>query len=178
MEPARRGSTVRILSTTHRQHAFCLLDDVCLMAHWDRPFQDDDFEEYIELMKREARARPPARALNFSPNHAPGLKQRQRIKELTGAVPVPAGMRNALISNSGLVRGAVTAISWFTKNMSLRSFAVDRYREALDWLVEGHALSLHSPVVLAAFEELTAYVGYPPLTTGSAKESSLRAADC
>jgi len=56
-------------------------------------------------------------------------------EEYAQAVRLDAQRRVALVSDSALVRGAITAINWFTKKHVV-AFAPKDVSRALDWLAE------------------------------------------
>ena len=80
-------------------------------------------------------ARERIRSLVLTAGGGPNTKQRQTIRDLLRDTPVPA----AVVSDAPLVRGIVTALSWF--NSAIRSFPFNQgagLRDALKYLgIEG-----------------------------------------
>jgi hypothetical protein len=128
----------------------------------------EGFEEHCDAIARSVRLLGPAKLfLNWSPYFSPTAKQRSLVKEHEVAMGLPQLERLALISDSGVVRGAITALSWLAPSLrNHKAFAPKDVRSALDWLagastydrqtVEG---ALHRGLGLMKSVPLTAAVG-------------------
>jgi hypothetical protein len=73
-------------------------------------------------------ANPPVRVLVLSAGGAPTPAQRHAILDASGG----KGLPQAILTESHIVRGIVTAISWFVKGV--RAFAPSDLQAALDHL--------------------------------------------
>ena len=71
---------------------------------------------------------PPVRVLVWSAGGAPTSAQRHAILDASGG----KGLPQAILSDHQMVRGIVTAISWFVKDV--RAFAPDDLQSALNHL--------------------------------------------
>lgn len=89
------------------------------------PPSDEEWEAVCAFCRAP---NPPVRVLVLSAGGAPTSPQRQKILEASGG----KGLPQAILSESQFVRGVVTAISWFVKDV--RAFAPSDLQSALDYL--------------------------------------------
>ena len=115
--------------------------ELWLAATGDERIADETWREYLELAKASVASHGPFTGLYLLfPRNAPSTSQRNMLTNEYGrAVRIDQQRRVAVISDSAITRGAMTAISWLTSGkIALRAFspsAGDR-RRALDWLGE------------------------------------------
>jgi hypothetical protein len=115
--------------------AWMYFDSLVFIAHRSGPIQAEDFSEYIADMYTHQGI---TGAVVIPGDAAPGPSQRAEIQkwfESTGA-------RVAVVSASLLVRGAVTALSWFS--VPIHSFALNQMDAALHYVelpVQRHAVA-------------------------------------
>jgi hypothetical protein len=91
---------------------------------------DAEWKEYIQLCKKVAddAGFPALRGLSITDGGAPTSTQRALANEFLEGRSAPT----AILSSSSIVRGVVTAMSWF--NPKIKSFAPVRAREALAYI--------------------------------------------
>jgi hypothetical protein len=80
---------------------------------------DEDWSAYLQLCRRKM-ARERLGALAVTAGGGPNSKQRAALQELLRGGPVPG----AVVTDSPVVRGIVTALGWF--NPAIRGFAFNR----------------------------------------------------
>jgi len=100
-----------------------IVDGVLLVVHGHEPPSDEEWEEYLGQVKLVVATGRP-RAIAVTEGGAPSFSQRSQLNRiLRGTRAV-----GAVVSDSGLVRGIVTALSWF--NHGVRSFSPDEFEAA------------------------------------------------
>ena len=106
-----------------------------LVASGWRPIADDAWREYLEASAASVRADGPFDGVLFwAPLHGPSARQRKMLThEFAEAVRLDAQRRVALISESALVRGTITAINWFARK-NFVAFSPNDVRRAFEWL--------------------------------------------
>jgi hypothetical protein len=109
-----------------------------LAASGDRPITDLTWREYLDQAAASVKSAGPFSGLLFwAPKHGPSGSQRRMLtREYAESVRLDAQRHVALVSDSALVRGTITAINWITRSNML-AFAPQGSREALDWLAKG-----------------------------------------
>lgn len=89
---------------------------------------DAPTDEEWEAMLAHYRAHRAPRVIVFTEGGGPNTLQRGRLNDtLAGTV-----VKTAIVSASQVIRGVVTALSWF--NPGIRSFSPDRAAQALSYL--------------------------------------------
>src|SRR5262249_16125686 len=80
---------------------------------------DEEWEAYLAVIKEaiDRLGLENVRAIAVTDGGAPSSAQRNRLNQLLGGRSVPGGV----VTDSALVRGIVTALSWF--NRAVKSFA-------------------------------------------------------
>jgi hypothetical protein len=108
-----------------------------LAATGRRPIDDDTWRQYLGQAAASVKSEGPFYGVLFwTPKHGPSASQRRMLThEFAEAIALDAQRRVALISNSALVRGTITAIAWFTRD-DVVTFSPNEAKRALDWLAE------------------------------------------
>ena len=106
-----------------------------LAASGWRPIADGAWREYLEASAASVRTDGPFYGVLFwAPAHGPSARQRKMLThEFAEAIRLDAQKRVALISESALVRGTITAINWFARKNDV-AFSPKDVRRALEWL--------------------------------------------
>jgi hypothetical protein len=101
--------------------------DIMVMIHSKDTPSDDDWTAHLDRLREWLpRTRAPG-LMVLSSGGGPTSAQRQR---LVGVVHT-ATIRVALLSDSAVLRGINTAIGWFLRSKSLKSFSPTRVAEAV-----------------------------------------------
>jgi hypothetical protein len=130
--------------------------------------QNSDWVDYIEYMKRSAQQDGPATTvIQYSPKVAPSAKQRvELMKHDQLLFPNLRGL--AIFTESTLMRGVMTALSWLTRSaVQMRAFAPAHLEDGLAWLATRDELDRDACV--AALSKVVRSVGYTALGKSSAK---------
>jgi hypothetical protein len=97
-----------------------------LLAHTSRPPNDAEWDPYIdELVKHDPKQ---LRSLAFTDGGAPSGAQRKQVNDFLKG----QASRAAVITASTMVRGVVTALSWF--NSQMKVYPPDELEAALQHL--------------------------------------------
>jgi hypothetical protein len=117
------------------------LDDLAISICAARELTDEYWREFHEgshaLTKKVARS-PKVSAITFA-HVQPNAAQRRWSAEYLVKNDVQKIPRIAVFTDSMLIRGAMTAYSWFVRDSILRPFESDDVRTGLVWLRElGH----------------------------------------
>jgi hypothetical protein len=106
-----------------------------LAATGGRRIEDDAWREYLgHATASVTRDGPFHGVLFWAPKHGPSTGQRKMLThEFAKGVRLDAQRRVALVSDSALVRGTMTAIQWFTRS-NVSPFAPREAERALAWL--------------------------------------------
>jgi len=107
--------------------AMCRQGRVLLGVHHESPPTDEEWARWIALAL-DPSADGVRTIVESSGNSGPNAKQRRALADALGG----ADIRSAILTDSLVVRGIVTAIAWL--NVSLRAFAPDQQREAAEYL--------------------------------------------
>jgi len=130
-----------VLVTKRKVLACMKVDDLLIVATGDQKIDDAAWEEFCQNCETLIRRWGPCTSvLSWAPLHGPDAKQRDVLAKKYGdAVHLKKQKRTALLSGSAIVRGIVTAMSWWRGGeMGTRSFVPDQDHaiEALNWLSE------------------------------------------
>lgn len=108
-----------------------------LAASGARAIADDAWREYLECSAASVKIDGPFHGVLFwAPTHGPSAAQRKMLThEFAESIRLDEQRRVALISDSALVRGTLTAINWFARKNTV-AFAPGEVRRAFDWLAE------------------------------------------
>ncbi len=122
--------------------------------------EDDTWRQYLGQAAASVKSDGPFHGvLLWTPRHGPSASQRRMLThEFARAIALDAQRRVALISNSALVRGTITAIAWFTRN-DVVTFAPNEADRALDWLAED--ITFNRTQAQRALEEIIGAVQVP-----------------
>jgi hypothetical protein len=88
-----------------------------------------DFEVWMERLRRD----DFSMLLIHGDGGSPSSKQRARIAEYwkTSGRKTP---RTAMLTNSMVTRGVLTAITWLLRDSESKAFPLDAFQDALAWL--------------------------------------------
>jgi hypothetical protein len=102
-----------------------------------RAIADETWREYLGHAATSVKSDGPYHGVLFwAPKHGPSGPQRKMLTdEYSKAVRLDLQRRVALVSDSALVRGTITAINWFSRS-NMVAFAPHEGQRALDWLAE------------------------------------------
>lgn len=109
-----------------KRMAFRVVDRVLVLVHAAEDPGDDEWMEYVQEIKRQGSVLLPQIVL--TDGGRPNSTQRKLLTDVLAG----RGMKVAVLSASTLVRGVVTAISWF--NRDIRSFEPHALGHALEYL--------------------------------------------
>lgn len=109
-----------------RRMAFRVVDQVLVLVHAEQDPSDDEWMEYVLEIKRQGTLLLPQ--VVFTAGGRPNSVQRKMLTDVLAG----RGMKVAVLSVSTMVRGVVTAISWF--NRDIRAFDPSELHRALDYL--------------------------------------------
>jgi hypothetical protein len=123
--------------TLDRNMACARVGNLWLVAAGSHPIGDDTWRQYLEYGAATVTSRGPFHGILFwSLKQGPSTRQRRMLTdEFAQAVRLDLQRRVALISDSGLVRGTITAINWLARK-KVTAFAPREVARALDWLAE------------------------------------------
>jgi len=114
------------------------LDDLAISICGTRELTDEDWREFHEgshaLTKKLARS-PKVSAITFA-HVQPNAAQRRWSADFLVKNDVQRIPRIAVFTDSVVLRGAMTAYSWFVQHTTLRPFECDDVRAGLTWLRE------------------------------------------
>jgi hypothetical protein len=118
------------------------------------------WREYCELYAAMVRERGAARVvLNLSPGWGPNSAQRRALTlDYRQAHRIDDIRRFALLTDSQLVRGIVTALSWLATGTQTAAYAPSRAVDAVAWLRQVIAFDVADAV--AVFGELMDGIGH------------------
>src|SRR5690349_14838883 len=91
-----------------------------------KPPSDAEWNDYLEKFRRHGPEK--IRTLIFTDGRSPTAAQRKMVNDMLAGKPTTA----AVICSSPLVRGVVTALSWF--NPKIKVFAPNELNAALEYL--------------------------------------------
>lgn len=107
--------------------AMCRQGRLLLGVHYQHPPTDEEWARWIALAL-DPSAEGVRTIVESGGSTGPNAKQRKALAEVVQGVDI----RSAIMTDSLIVRGIVTAIAWLS--VSLRAFAPDQQREAADYL--------------------------------------------
>jgi hypothetical protein len=123
------------------------IDDTVVGVHTSEAPNDDDWAAWIAATRRALERTGSVRVLVYSLGGGTTSKQRSEVNELFKDRP----QRVAVMLNSRLARGAVTALSWF--NPQIKAFDLEQFEDACVHLsIEGS----HRLLVQRAITEMKA----------------------
>jgi len=101
-----------------------VVDDIVIGVHTDEPPDDTDWSAWIDASRRALDGFGIVRGLVYSMGGNPTSKQRSEINDLFRDRP----QRVAVMLDSRIARGAVTALSWF--NPQIKAFDHTQFDDA------------------------------------------------
>jgi hypothetical protein len=123
--------------TDDRNMACARVGNLWVVAAGSLPIEDDAWRQHLRYSAGTVAARGPFHGILFwSLKKGPSTRQRKMLTdEFAQAVRLDLQRRLALISDSALVRGTITAINWLARKKTA-AFAPGEVARALDWLAE------------------------------------------
>jgi hypothetical protein len=114
---ALRPTNAREASTLMQQHLlFSAVSNVLVLVHSERPPSDAEWQPCMDETKKRVKSGTLAGILVVTAGGGPTSVQRMMIGDIDGFQKLPT----AIVADSTIARGIVTAISWFGKD--IRSF--------------------------------------------------------
>ena len=105
-------------------------DVLCVVTGTGESIPDDEWRGLLATIEGEhGHTGGVVRVLGFAGGVAPKPTQRAQLNQLAGAVPI----RVAMITESALMRGVATALSWLGK-VQVKGFRRGRLADALAFL--------------------------------------------
>lgn len=139
-----------------------LMLSVCPPTAWS----DERWRAYLELIiEYNERFGRPLAVLNFSPP-TPSATQRAIMKTYASRMQIAEIKRFAVLSESAIVRGVMTALGWLIPvrpgHMENKPFKPSEVDVALGWLAE--VARFDKPRTLALYAQTLTAAGYDPTT--------------
>jgi len=125
--------------TTDRSIAFVRVDELLVVATGTRPITDVSWQEYLDLAATEVQSNGAFTGLLlWWPVNAPSSAQRSMLVEkYAEKLALNQQRRAAVVAESMLIRGAMTAIAWFSKaGTVVKPFSPKDPKVVIDWLAE------------------------------------------
>lgn len=118
---------------------FRQIDSIGISVCIARKITDEEWQQYLlgGLRIAQALGAPPRVSLACFEGDIPDARQRRMLVEHLAEHRLPAMERAAMITDSALVRGALTAFGWLVPKTTLRAFRPVDLGAALDWLSQG-----------------------------------------
>jgi hypothetical protein len=137
-----------------------------LVVAGTRAITDETWREHLGHSAADAVSHQPAHGVLFwSPTQGPSARQRKMLtEEFANAIGTSAERRVAVLTDSAMVRGTVTAIHWFTRKKFI-AFSPKEVDRALDWLAEDVAFDRAK--ARRALEQAIDVVRKPALKNGT-----------
>jgi len=123
-------------------HAFARVGPRALTVCAADPLTDAMASEFIRATAAMTPRDHATVALSHYAHAVPNAKQRQIMLDAMAQHRVPAIQRQVLLTDSQLMRGAMTAFGWITGADSA-SYALRDRQQALSWLAERASFDLH-----------------------------------
>lgn len=132
----------------------------------DTPITDAMWREHLEMCADEVKRNGPyPGVLGWAPKSGPSAGQRRIMTvEYADRIRIDKQRRFALVTESALVRGIMTALSWVAAGTKMNAFAPDDVGRAFDWLAEEVAFDRRQAV--DALHALRLQVAKPRVATG------------
>jgi hypothetical protein len=151
-----------ILKTSGSEIVMGEVGQLCIIVSGRKPYSDATWDEYCKLCKElDVIGRNLRVVLNYSPIVGPSANQRRKFtSEL--AEENKHFKRVVLVSDSALVRGALTATTWLSNaSLQMRAFSPKHTEEGFRWLAEVADFQLES--ARAQLQALVAVQGDDPM---------------
>jgi len=138
--------------------------DLLIAAVNRKPITASVWNEYLDTLAVLARNEGAASGgLQYTLDHGPNAEQRKALSLREDELGMDKLRRVAIVSDSILVRGAVTAMSWMIKSSAqtkLNSFKPADYASAFRWL--GEQVTFDESQANTAFQQALRAVGLEP----------------
>jgi len=123
--------------TAAKTMAFETIDRTCVVVHTADPPSQEEWDAFVEEVKRllERVGAERARNLVFTKGGGPSFSQRQKVNEVLKGRTPPA----AVVTSNAFVRGIVAALAVF--NPKIKTFRPEAMDDALHYLGLTHAES-------------------------------------
>jgi hypothetical protein len=123
--------------TDDRNLACARVGNLWVLAAGPHPIEDDAWRQHLRYSAATVTSVGPFHGILFwSLKQGPSTRQRKMLTdEFAQAVRLDLQRRVAVISDSALVRGTITAINWLVRK-KMSAFAPCEVAGALDWLAE------------------------------------------
>ena len=108
---------------------------------------DEDIASYVTRTVQEARGEHATVSLSYFAHHIPNARQRQLLLAAMKTHRVPSPSRQVLLTESAVLRGAMTAFSWVTGTDSASHPLAER-RRGLAWLAEKAAFDIDEALLM------------------------------
>jgi hypothetical protein len=135
------------------QFFFRQIDTLAITLCVAKDLPDDEWDRYftaVHLLTKKY-GQPTKVSLVMFTEAIPSAAQRGRLAAYLKAQNVPQLLRIGLITESAIVRGALTAFGWIMPRTTMRAFAMSDLPDCLKWLHEG-ALFDHAKATTAWVE--------------------------
>jgi hypothetical protein len=150
-----------------RSMVFRIVGDVHIVVAGTQPPTNEDWDRYLEAVKAEEKKLADfrkMRTLVFSDGGGPNATQRKAVSEFLKGRTTPV----AIVTGSAVMRGIVTALSWF--NSGTKAFSPDQVALALEFLQVSE--TQHEKIWVEA-KKLRAELGNPQLKAIQEQEKPL-----
>jgi DNA-binding transcriptional LysR family regulator len=118
---------------------FRQIDTLAMTLCVAKELPDDEWDRYVvaghTLAKKYGQPTKVALAM-FAEAH-PSAHQRGKLTTYLNAHHVPQLVRIAVLTDSAIIRGILTALGWALPRTTMRAFEVDALTDCLKWLHEG-----------------------------------------
>jgi hypothetical protein len=135
------------------------IDTLAMSLCVSKVLDDGEWDRYVmagyQLSKKSSM--PPKVSMAMFTEGFPSAYQRSRLASHLKTHGVPPLVRVAVLTDSALIRGAMTAFGWIMPKTSMRAFDVNDVGACLDWLSGGGDFDLDK--VKAAWAEGRRWVG-------------------
>ena len=122
---------------------------------------NDQTQSLMESLAAHVKREGPGKVLLiYAPDAGPTAEQRRMIVDEYGdRTGIKSFSRVALLSNSTMVRGVLTALGWLLGGKSrTRAWKPSDWKKCLEWLHEGAAFDLAAAEL--AFKDVLSHCGY------------------
>ena len=148
-----------IYSTKNKQIVLARTGDLMVMAVAPVTIDDETWADSIDRFVDFHTNEPVSLFINYAPTHVPTTRQRDMLAKAWVDYPQLMNAKSgALLTDSLLVRGAVTAMNWLSRGgLETRSFKTNQHDEAISWLNQRGNFDEHQASLLLA--TLVAHTG-------------------
>ena len=110
--------------------------DLWITVHPDHAITDAEWREHLDVSVTEVQRNGPYPGiLVWAPKQGPSAHQRRIMTEEYGKkLSLDKQRACAVITDSALVRGIVTALTWFGAGTAMNAFSPPDVSKAFDWL--------------------------------------------